>query len=87
MHCEISFLIFITKHNIDIACFREEDANFSTPCETDLGVIPLPSSTNYDEIHVPPSAESPTFNADLEYLFSADQNGDVLSMKYITTAI
>lgn len=58
---------------------REEDANYSASCETDLGVIALPNSTNYDEIHVPPPAESPNFNADFENLFSTDQSGDVLS--------
>ncbi|EEB11671.1 predicted protein [Pediculus humanus corporis] len=30
-------------------------------------------------MHVPPTSDSPNFNADLEYLFSGDQNGDVLN--------
>lgn len=68
--------------NVCACFFREEDATFSTPCETELGVIALPNSTNYDEMTVPPPAESPNFNADLENLFSTDQQGDVLSNNY-----
>lgn len=58
---------------------REEDANFSPPCETALGVIALPSSTDFDDIPVAPPNESPNFNTDLENLFNLDLQADVLS--------
>lgn len=31
--------------------FREEEGNFSTPCESDLDPIALPSSANYEEMN------------------------------------